>query len=242
VTATAAPPAAGPSPAAAAGSAPSTSGAAGARLPRLRARRRPALLAAGVALVALGALSAAYLVQVVSASHPVVAVVRPVAAGAVLQRGDLAVAQVQSDPALAPVPGSRIDALVGKRAAVALPAGSLLTADAVTDALPPATGQSLVGVALSPAQLPAEPLAAGDRVRLVDTPGSAGAAASGSAAAAGTDARGPHAVPAVVVGVAQPREDGTVVVDVTVPAADAAGLAASASTGRVALVLDSRER
>lgn len=189
--------------------------------------------------MALGALSAAYLVQVVSASHPVVAVVRPVAAGAVLQRGDLAVAQVQSDPALAPVPGSRIDALVGKRAAVALPAGSLLTADAVTDALPPATGQSLVGVALSPAQLPAEPLAAGDRVRLVDTPG---AAASGSAAAAGTDARGPHAVPAVVVGVAQPREDGTVVVDVTVPAADAVGLAASASTGRVALVLDSRER
>ncbi len=219
------------------------SGASGARLPRLRARRRPALLAAGAALVALGALSAAYLVQVVSASHPVVAVVRPVAAGAALQRADLAVAQVQSDPALAPVPGSRIDALVGKRAAVALPAGSLLTADAVTDALPPATGQSLVGVALSPAQLPAEPLAAGDRVRVVDTPGSAGAAASaGSAAAAGADAGGPHAVPAVVVGVAQPREDGTVVVDVTVPAGDAAGLAASASTGRVALVLDSRER
>lgn len=202
------------------------------RLPPVAARRRPALLAAGIALTALGALTASYLVQTLSGSHPVVAVVRPVPAGAVVHRADLAVANISADPVLTPVPAAALDGLVGKRAARALGAGSLLTADAVTDVVTPVAGQSLVGVALTPAQLPAVALFAGDQVRIVATPGAQG----------GPVADPGRAVAAVVVGVAAAREDGTVVVDVTVPQAAAADLAAAVSTGRVALVLDSRER
>lgn len=204
------------------------------RLPRVRTRRRPALVAAGVALTALGALGAAYLVHTLSRTTSVLAVTTTVQAGEVLQRSDLTVADLSTDPVLATVPAGEVDAVVGRRATRGLGPGSLLTPDAVTDAVVPVGGQSLVGVSLTPAQLPFAPLVPGDRVRVVDTPGSAGAAAGPAVA--------PTAVAAVVVGVGVPREDGSVVVDVMVPADVAAGLAASVSTGRVALVLDSRER
>jgi hypothetical protein len=199
---------------------------------RVRLRRRRGLIAAGVALVALGALTAAYLVQAVADTSPVVAVAQSVQAGERIDRADLAVAHVTADPALRPVPAGQLDSLVGRRAAADLLAGSLLTAGAVTETVLPRAGQSLVGVAVTAAQLPAEPLLPGDRVRIVDTP----------AAQADPPASPPAAIPAEVVATTGLDETGTTVVDVAVPAADAPGLAARVATGRVALVLDSRER
>jgi hypothetical protein len=200
--------------------------------PAVRTRRRPGMLAAGIALVAIGALGAAYLAQVVGHTTPVVAVARDVEAGQLIERADLAVAQMSSDPALSPIPADSLPGLVGRRAAVALTAGSLLTDAAVTDQLLPAGGQSLVGVALTSSQLPAQPLRAGDRVRIVDTPVSQGE----------PPATTPASIAGLVVSVSGPDQAGVTVVDVTVPSGRAADLAARVATGRIALVLDSRAR
>ena len=198
----------------------------------VQTRTRPGLLAAGVALVAVGALGAAYLTQVVGDTVQVVAVAADVQPGEVIERADLTVADVSTDPALRPVPAARLSDLVGQRATVALTAGVLLTEAALTEQVLPAAGQSLVGVALQAAQLPAEPLRSGDRVRIVDTP----------ASQAEPPASTPQTLSAVVVSTAAPDDSGLTIVDVTVPAAQAADLAARVATGRIALVLDTRER
>lgn len=198
----------------------------------VRTRRRSGLLAAGLALMVVGALGAAYLTRLVGNTVGVIAVARDVPTGAVIERADLTIAQVSTDPALRPLPASGLDRLVGQRAAVSLTAGSLLTAAAVTAQVLPAAGQSLVGVALQPAQLPAEPLQAGDRIRIVDTPASQGEPPSTT----------PPTIPGVVVSTGGPGDRGVIIVNVTVPAAQAAELAARVATGRIALILDSRER
>lgn len=200
--------------------------------PPPRTRRRPGLLAAGVALVALGALGAAYLTQVVGSTVPVVAVVQAVPAGEVIDRADLAVANVAADPALAPVAAGRLESFVGQRAAVDLSAGSLLTEQAVTDEVVPTAGRSLVGVALTAAQLPAGALQPGDRVRVVDTPTAQGEPPSTT----------PATIPGEVASVVGPDDTGLTVVNLIVSDERAADLAARVATGRVALVLDSRER
>jgi hypothetical protein len=198
----------------------------------VKTRRRSGVLAAGIALVVVGALGAAYLTQVVGDTVQVVAVAQDVQPGELIERTDLTVADVSVDPALRPVPAARLTELVGQRAGVALTAGSLLTDAAVSEQVLPATGQSLVGVALQPAQLPAEPLQAGDRVRIVDTPASQGEPPAST----------PQTIPGVVASVVGPDDSGLTVVDVTVPSGRAADLAARVATGRIALVLDSRER
>ena len=197
-----------------------------------RTRRRPALLAIGVALIALAALAAAYLTQVVGSTVPVVAIAQNVRAGAVLDRTDLTIANINADPALHPIAASQLNSLIGRRAAVDLSAGSLLTDTAVTDRVLPGAGRSLVGIALTAAQLPAEPLQAGDRVRIVDTPSAQGESPSTT----------PASIAAEVVSTVGPNDTGLTIVNVAVDAGRAADLAARVATGRVALVLDSRER
>jgi hypothetical protein len=91
---------------------------------------------------------------------------------------------------------------------------------------------SVVGVGLAPALLPGEPLQAGDRVRVVATPGDQGDVTSG----------GQRTIAATVVAVRGDSDTGQTVLSVQVPFDDAAELAARAATGKVAVVLDSRER
>lgn len=197
-----------------------------------RTRRRPGMMAAGVALVALGALGAAYLTQVVAGTTPVVAVVRDVPAGEVIGRADLAVTDVSTDATLQPVGAGRLNSFVGQRAAVDLSAGTLLTEAAVAEQVLPATGQSLVGVALTAAQLPAEAVQRGDRVRVVSTPTAQGEPPSTT----------PEVIAGEVLSVVGPDDAGLTVVNLLVPENRAADLAARVATGRVALVLDSRQR
>jgi len=121
-----------------------------------------------------------------------------------------------------------LDSLIGQRAAVDLSAGSLLTPSSTTTEVIPAQGQSLVGVTLTPAQLPGQPLLAGDEVRVIATPREQ----------EDVPATAPTVYSAVVVAVRNLDDLGQVVVDVTVPAANAGALAAQVATGRVALVLD----
>ena len=67
-----------------------------------------------------------------------------------ITRDELIAVQVGGDLGLRSVPASRVESLVGQRAALDVAAGSLLTPEAVTAENVPAVGFSLVGVAASP--------------------------------------------------------------------------------------------
>lgn len=196
--------------------------------PPPKLRRRPALIAVGVALIALGAAAAAWLTTTVGHTQGVLAVRTSLDRGSVITAGDLVTANINPDPALSPVRATDRDLVVGKRTAVDLAAGSLLTAAALTESTVPAAGTSLVGVSLTPAQLPAQPLRPGDSVRLVDTPRSQDDPPSDL----------PASTTATVVQAHPGIDNGIVIVDVTVDQREAVALAARAATGRLALVLE----
>jgi hypothetical protein len=189
-------------------------------------------MGAGFALLALGGLTSVWLVSSAGDTVPVLAMAADVQRGEVIDRTDLTVVDVRPDPGLAVVSEARLNEVVGANATTGLLAGSLLTSGSTTDQLIPGDGLSLVGVALASGQLPAEPLLPGDPVRVVDTPPSQ----------ADPPATDPDATEGEVVSVAGPDDVGMTTVDVLVPAGEAAGLAARVATGRVTLVLDSRER
>ena len=200
----------------------------------VRTRRRRGLWVAGVALVAAGGVAAAVLVGRAGDRVEVLAVARAVPVGQTIGEADVAVARVATDPALHPVPVSRRAEVVGRTAAVELRPGTLLTGEEVTDAVVPAAGEQVVGVAARPGQLPARGLRAGDRVRVVPVPGDQ---ARGGAATAGDSGPVGEPAPARVVQVGPADADGAVTVDVVVGEAVGPRVAALASTGRIALVL-----
>jgi SAF domain len=199
---------------------------------RAKARRRPLVFALCAVLVAAGALGAAFAFTSVNDTQEVILVSRDIARGETIEPGDLSVVRVSMDPALTAISGREKSSIEGTRAAVDLWAGTLLTERQVSESLVPGEGESLVGISLTPAQMPSEPLYAGDSVRIVTTPGDQGEVTN----------KDPITIEATVVGVSRVEETGETVVNVSVPQADSADLAARAATGRVALVLDARER
>lgn len=200
--------------------------------PAPKLRRRPVLVAASVAAVCLGALLGVWAWTSTSNTHEVVAVRQTITRGETIGQGDLMTVQVGVDPGLKTIPGERLVSLVGKRAAMDMAAGSLVTNEEVTEKVLPTQGNSVVGVALPPSLMPGEPLVAGDQVRIVATPGQQGELGQGD----------PAAITATVVGLYPNGENGQTVVAVEVPEDQAAELAARSATGKVALVLDGRER
>ncbi|WP_307864722.1 SAF domain-containing protein [Allobranchiibius sp. CTAmp26] len=152
--------------------------------------------------------------------------------GDIITRNDLVIVQVGVDPALKPLPASQLGTVVGKRAALDLAAGGLVTGDDVTSSAIPGRGMSEVGVALAPGSLPASGLVNGDAVRIVSTPGQQGQLKSGDTQ---------PQISATVVDVVSSGSSGQQIVDVLVPDGQAPDVAAMAGTGRVAIVVDSRE-
>jgi SAF domain len=192
-------------------------------------RRRPTLLAAGIALVALGALTTAAVVGQVGDRRAVLAVSRAVPVGQRLAADDLTVAHVSVDPVVRPVPARDLAAVVGRVAAADLRAGSLLNGGDLTDALEPGPGEQLVPVVLGAGRLPARGLRTGDRVLVTavpSTPGEAEPVIGGYAP-----------IPALVTGVAPAADDGTTTVDVVVGAAVGSRVAVLSAAGQAALVL-----
>lgn len=197
-----------------------------------RARRRPALIALGLALVALSVLGSVYLATSLGQTYQVLAVTKNIERGAPITPADLGVAElpVGSGAALLkPVRADQLDEMTtGKVATADLKAGQLLTADSVATQLEPPAGQSIVGIALAPNQMPTQKLNAGDSVRVVETPATGGE----------PPVRAPFAIAATVVATGEPGVGDQTVVDVQVTSANAAALAARAATGRVAIVID----
>lgn len=200
--------------------------------PPPKLRRRPALLAAALAAICLGALLAAWAWTATTNTQEILVARHTIERGAVIEADDLARVRVSADPALQPVAASQFDQVVGQRAAYDVTAGGMLTSESITSEVVPSGTNSIVGVALSPAQAPGLDLATGDRVRVVVTP------TQGEEMPTGVPAFSEATVAAVHVA----DETGQLIVDVLVPHADAAGLAARAATGNVSLVLDSRDR
>ncbi|MEU8152573.1 SAF domain-containing protein [Micromonospora sp. NPDC048986] len=137
----------------------------------VRQRRvRPGLLGLAVLLIALGGLGAAFAVTSVRATGSYLAVARPVEVGREISAADLVTVQVAGGQGLRPVPAARLDEVVGKRAAVALLPGTLLTLGQVTDDPLLGPGQQQIALGLKTAQVPARELHPGDKVLLVSTP------------------------------------------------------------------------
>ncbi|WP_329017477.1 SAF domain-containing protein [Micromonospora rifamycinica] len=133
-------------------------------------RTRPGLLGLAVLLIALGGLGAAFAVTSVRATGSYLAIARPVEVGRVLTADDLVSVQVSGGAGLSPVPAKKRDEVVGKRAAVSLVPGSLLTMAQLTDAPLLGQGQQQIALGLEPSKVPARKLHPGDKVLLVSTP------------------------------------------------------------------------
>jgi hypothetical protein len=207
-------------------------------MPAPRRRRKPALFALAVALIVLGALGAVWAVNQASARVSVVGMRDTVAFGQTVQQRDLVEVQLPDDPALHPVPWSQAASLVGKRAATDLQAGSLITANAVTDQSVPPQGKDMVGVPAKSNQMPGTPLHPRDRVLLVPYSGGSGAGEqSGGAAADSGSGAGSSALSAEVYAVRAADANGVSVVDVLVQDGQGAGLAQRAAAGQIAIVL-----
>ncbi|MBF9066588.1 SAF domain-containing protein [Streptacidiphilus fuscans] len=226
-----------------------------------RRRRRPAVLALGVALIAAGGLGGSALYLTTGQRVGVLALTQDVPVGQPITAGDLTVVRISLDPALKPLNSD--SHVLGMRATTDLKAGQLLTgADLTNDPLVD-TGEQVVGLAAKPTQLPASGVQAGAWVVMVFTPsavgngsatggspttsggssnnggsGNSGSGGSGGSAAAGTGAAQVQSITLRVVDVGQvSQSDGTVVVDVAVPPQKAAAVADLAASGRFMLLL-----
>ncbi len=194
----------------------------------VRQRRvRPGLLGLAVLLIALGGLGAAFAVTSVRATGSYLAVARPVEVGREISAADLVTVQVAGGQGLRPVPAGRLDEVVGKRAAVALLPGTLLTLGQVTDEPLLGPGQQQIALGLKTAQVPARELHPGDKVLLVSTPDNN---ADADTAAAGTR------FAATVIDMVSPGNDDKVLY-LALPTRDVPAVVALAAQERLAVVL-----
>jgi hypothetical protein len=197
--------------------------------PPPKLRRRPALVVAGVIVTALGCLIGAWAWSATTNTQEVLTARNTIQRGEVIEAEDIQRIRINADPALSPLPAAAYDDVVGQRATLDIAAGGLLTSGSTAEEPLPPQGQSIVGISLTPAQVPGMPLHGGDKVRIIVTPGDNGEAPASS----------PQFTVAEVVGTHVDDMTGNTVVNVLVPYADAGVLAARAATGNVALVLDS---
>lgn len=200
--------------------------------PPPKLRRRPGMTVIGIVAVCLGAVVAGWTWTATSSSEQVLVARTTIERGSVIEKGDLTTARISSDPALSPVSSDEFEAVVGQRATVDIAAGTALTPDSYSAASLPSDGESVVGIALTPAQSPGIALSSGDHVRVIVTPGQDGDLPGGT----------PLYSEAEVVAVHVDEATGGTVVDLLVKHEEAAVLAARIATGHVALVLDSRDR
>ncbi|MPZ93893.1 MAG: hypothetical protein GEU96_03045 [Propionibacteriales bacterium] len=200
--------------------------------PPPKLRRRPGMVAIAIVAICLGAVVAGWTWSATTDSQEVLVARADIERGSIIGESDLTTVRLSADPALTPVSADEFESVVGQRAAFDIASGSALTPESFTTASLPPTGQSVVGVALTPAQAPGLALHSGDRVRVVVTPAQDGDAPGGT----------PEYSDAEVVAVHVNEETGETVVDLLVRHEDAAVLAARIATGHVALVLDSRDR
>lgn len=200
-------------------------------VPPVKIRRRPAHIVATITATLAGAAIASWAWLGTTTSDEVVVASSTIHRGEVITADDLATTRVSRDATVAVVPGTDLEDLVGKRAALDIAEGGLLTPAATTEETWPPSGRSLVGIPVTFGRAPRVAFETGDLVRVVATP------AEGEEPAAGA----PLATDAEVVSTELDDVSGETVINVLVSYADASVLAARAASGDVALVVDPRE-
>ncbi|MFJ6620547.1 SAF domain-containing protein [Kitasatospora sp. NPDC091335] len=187
-------------------------------------RRRPAVLAMAVALIAAGGLGGAVLYNSTGQRVAVLALSRDVPWGQVITEDDLVVARIAGDPALHPVSAQDRAKAVGMRAATDLKRGAMLTGTDLAQGLSVQPGQIVVGVSAKRSQLPASRLQPGVQIVVVFTPDNGRA----------------DSLPATVITVGRVDTDGSQVIDVAVGTADGPRLAQWVASGRIQVLLAPR--
>ena len=157
---------------------------------------------------------------------------------------ELGQASISVSGRLSPIPVSDAASLVGKRAAVTIPAGSLLTVGDVTAVQPITAGDAVVGMALKEGQLPSAGVESGDEVMVVQTAslGSPLGSPSENGSSDGADASaGVLVAEASVFDVEAPpaasASSASQLVSIEVPSTSAAAVSTAAAADQVSLVL-----
>ncbi|WP_434447657.1 SAF domain-containing protein [Lentzea sp. E54] len=207
-----------------------TNGKPASRLRGMKRRRSiPHLLLGAVLVIACAAAS---LVMSLNSGHrdSVLALARPVPVGQTLTMQDLKHVSIAVDPGVSVVDTSQAASVVGKTMSASLPAGALLTPEAVSGAGIPEAGQAIAALSLKAGQFPPE-VSPGSHVSVVFVPGQLGATQTGPPA--------PEATPgwrAVVTSVTAPANQQTTVVSVQLNPASARQIAA-VPAGQLAIVM-----
>jgi hypothetical protein len=225
----------------------------GFRLPVTSRSRRPlvAIVSALLVFTSIAVFASVYS----SANHqtPSLIVVQTIQEGQRISGTDLGQASVAISAGVSPIPVASAPLLAGKRAAVTIPAGSLLTLADVAGSAPIAAGEAVVGMALKDGEYPSAGVESGDQVMIVQSaspgaPATATATDSGSGSGSGSgsqdgggSATGVLVPQATVFDVGPPSansSDGaSLLVSVEVSRTLAAEVSTAASAGEVSLVL-----
>ena len=198
----------------------------GFQMPSQLARKKPALIALCIALAMVGGLLT-YFGMSGNGQVSVLVMKTDLARGAVIGAGDLTTIEVVEKSAGESIPADRSATVIGQKALVDLPEGSLVTAKNMGESLGVQSGSSVVGVGLASSQAPSRPLRAGDHVRIIRTP----------TQGATTDQNIPP-ISGVVDSTSLDDVKGLVIVDVVVSTDDAPKVVAWSASGNAGLILD----
>lgn len=198
----------------------------------IRRRRQVPWIVAGVLLVVGSALAFGIASVRLSHGEEVLAIVRPVAAGQVLQASDLRAVRFSTTGGLTPVAVSVEGSVLGRPAAVALVPGTLLT-PADLGSTPPGGGAfDVVALAMKAGAYPPS-LGPGEKVEVV--PVVAGGTSSGSGAPL-TGQLSPVAAVVMAVDATPTGSSTDAVISLEVAPSQAAEVASLAAAGQAALV------
>jgi hypothetical protein len=199
----------------------------------VRVRRRPLLAIVGVLLAVSASAVAGWAVLNAQNTERVLGIVRTIPAGHPVAVDDLTYVEIPVGSMPAAVRGSDVAEVLGRYATVTLLPGQILVSEALADSLVPPAGFSLVAIAVEAGRLPTVPLEAGDRIDIVSTP---------AEQEEPPHDRAPDSMAGTVVST-EPLADTTkTIINVQIEQGRAGLLAARAATGRIAVVVGTRER
>ena len=195
-----------------------------------RSQVRPPVIAAGVAVVVVAALAFLWILNSQTHTRQVFTAASDLPRGHVIETKDLRAVDIPEGQSIKSIGTADQSAVVGKTVVKELIGGAIIAPEQVSNGSGLPETDSIVGLNLTPSQLPSFPLTGGMKVRLITTPANNQAQADLS--------KEPEAVPATVVSATGSADKNTTLVTVQVPRGAAPVLAVKASSGRIALVLD----
>jgi len=196
---------------------------AGPTLRTVRSRLDLRWLVAGVLAICVGGLGAALLYANASSSASVITIKRTVYRDQTITADDLGVISLAVPIGLDVVPADRLAEIIGSTAIIDLPAGGILTPAEFGDPVVP-SGCVRLGLRLDPGRIPSSATEPGASVLLVPVGRDGGEPPSGGS------------VPATIATIPRSQTDGSIVVDITVAAAEGTRVAQLAAGGQLTVL------